>query len=90
MVLLPEVSEFLLCNPMMELRLETRKRIGDLHSDGFDLAIRFGEPSRLGAGLPSSSRRTHPDRCLTGLYRPTASRSTRAISRGRLTNASAP
>jgi DNA-binding transcriptional LysR family regulator len=30
---------------MMELRLETRERIGDLVSDGFDLAIRFGEPS---------------------------------------------
>jgi len=45
MVLAPKLSEFLLCNPMMELRLETRGRIGDLVSDGFDLAIRFGEPS---------------------------------------------
>jgi DNA-binding transcriptional LysR family regulator len=45
MVLSPKLSEFLLCNPMMELRLETRDRIGDLVSDGFDLAIRFGEPS---------------------------------------------
>ena len=45
MVLAPKLSEFLLRNPMMELRLETRDRIGDLVSDGFDLAIRFGEPS---------------------------------------------
>ncbi len=45
MVLSPKLSEFLLCNPMMELRLETRDRIGDLVSDGFDLAIRFGEPT---------------------------------------------
>jgi DNA-binding transcriptional LysR family regulator len=44
-VLSPKLSEFLLCNPMMELRLETRDRIGDLVSDGFDMAIRFGEPS---------------------------------------------
>ncbi|HXZ14453.1 MAG TPA: LysR family transcriptional regulator [Roseiarcus sp.] len=45
MVLAPQLSEFLIGNPMMELRLETRDRIGDLVSDGFDLAIRFGEPS---------------------------------------------
>ena len=44
-VLSPKLSEFLLANPMLELRLETRDRIGDLVSDGFDLAIRFGEPS---------------------------------------------
>ena len=29
----------------MELRIETRDRIGDLVSDGFDLAVRFGEPT---------------------------------------------
>jgi len=45
MVLSHRLSEFLLGNPMMELRIETRGRIGDLVSDGFDLAIRFGEPS---------------------------------------------
>jgi DNA-binding transcriptional LysR family regulator len=44
-VLSPKLSDFLLRNPMMELRLETRDRIGDLVSDGFDMAIRFGEPS---------------------------------------------
>jgi DNA-binding transcriptional LysR family regulator len=43
-VLSPKLSEFLLGNPLLELRLETRDRIGDLVSDGFDLAIRFGEP----------------------------------------------
>ena len=42
MMLAPKLSEFLLCNPMMELRVETRDRMGDLVSDGFDLAIRFG------------------------------------------------
>lgn len=45
MVLSHCLSEFLLDNPMMDLRIETRARVGDLVSDGFDLAIRFGEPS---------------------------------------------
>ena len=45
MVLSPNLSEFLLQNPEMELRMETRDRIGDLVSDGFDLAVRFGEPT---------------------------------------------
>jgi DNA-binding transcriptional LysR family regulator len=45
MVLSPNLSEFLLQNPGLELRIETRDRIGDLVSDGFDLAVRFGEPT---------------------------------------------
>jgi DNA-binding transcriptional LysR family regulator len=45
MVLSPNLSEFLQQNPAMELRIETRDRIADLVSDGFDLAIRFGEPA---------------------------------------------
>ncbi len=45
MVLSPKLSEFLLQNPGMELRIETRDRIADLVSDGFDLAVRFGEPT---------------------------------------------
>ena len=46
MVLAPNLSEFLLQNPGMELRIETRDRIADLVSDGFDLAVRFGEPAQ--------------------------------------------
>ncbi len=45
MVLSPKLSEFLLENPGLELRIETRDRIADLVSDGFDLAVRFGEPT---------------------------------------------
>lgn len=45
MVLSPKLSEFLQRNPEMELRIETRDRIADLVSDGFDLAVRFGEPA---------------------------------------------
>jgi DNA-binding transcriptional LysR family regulator len=44
MVLSPNLSKFLLQNPGLELRIETRDRIADLVSDGFDLAVRFGEP----------------------------------------------
>lgn len=45
MVLSPKLSAFLLQNPGLELRIETRDRIADLVSDGFDLAVRFGEPT---------------------------------------------
>ncbi len=45
MVLAPKLAEFLLQNPGLELRIETRDRIADLVSDGFDLAVRFGEPA---------------------------------------------
>jgi DNA-binding transcriptional LysR family regulator len=45
MVLSPNLSAFLLQNPGLELRIETRDRIADLVSDGFDLAVRFGEPA---------------------------------------------
>jgi DNA-binding transcriptional LysR family regulator len=45
MVLAPKLSTFLLRNPGLELRIETRDRIADLVSDGFDLAVRFGEPT---------------------------------------------
>jgi DNA-binding transcriptional LysR family regulator len=43
-VLSPKLSEFLLQHPHLELRIETRDRIADLVSDGFDLAVRFGDP----------------------------------------------
>jgi len=45
MVLAPKLAAFLLQNPGLELRIETRDRIADLVSDGFDLAVRFGEPA---------------------------------------------
>jgi DNA-binding transcriptional LysR family regulator len=45
LVLAPKLSEFLLQNPGIELRIETRDRIAGLVSDGFELAVRFGEPT---------------------------------------------
>jgi DNA-binding transcriptional LysR family regulator len=44
-VLSHNLGDFLLQYPELELRIETRDRIADLVSDGFDLAVRFGEPS---------------------------------------------
>jgi DNA-binding transcriptional LysR family regulator len=45
LVLAPNLAELLQQNPGLELRIETRDRIADLVSDGFDLAVRFGEPA---------------------------------------------
>ncbi len=70
MVLAPKLSEFLLRNPMLELRLETRDRVGDLVGDGFDLAIRFGEPSPSALIAPALAGRPHPDGRVAGLHRP--------------------
>ncbi len=61
MVLAPKLAAFLMHNPGLELRIETRDRMADLVSDGFDLAVRFGEPA------PSSliARRLFNARILT-------------------------
>jgi DNA-binding transcriptional LysR family regulator len=48
MVLAPKLAAFLLQHPKLELRIETRDRMADLVSDGFDLAVRFGEPAPSG------------------------------------------
>jgi DNA-binding transcriptional LysR family regulator len=40
----PQLSRFLKRFPALKLELITRDRLGDLVADGFDLAIRFGEP----------------------------------------------
>lgn len=48
MMLAPHLSAFLDRYPQLQLDLVTREKLGDLVGEGFDLAIRFGEP-------PSSS-----------------------------------
>jgi DNA-binding transcriptional LysR family regulator len=45
MILAPKLSAFLMRHPGLDLRLETRDRIADLVNDGFDVAVRFGEPA---------------------------------------------
>ncbi|MGE7991088.1 LysR substrate-binding domain-containing protein [Pseudomonas sp. NPDC089554] len=40
----PALGGFLDAHPQLELELITRDRLGDMVADGFDLAVRFGEP----------------------------------------------
>jgi DNA-binding transcriptional LysR family regulator len=44
LILGPQLSRFLKQFPELKLELITRHRLGDLVAEGFDLAIRFGEP----------------------------------------------
>src|ERR1700721_2440016 len=44
LILGPQLRAFLKRFPALKLELNTRARRGDLVADGFDLAIRFGEP----------------------------------------------
>jgi DNA-binding transcriptional LysR family regulator len=44
LVLAPRLGEFLTAHPALSLELTTRDRLGDLVADGFDVALRFGEP----------------------------------------------
>src|ERR1700740_2706733 len=44
LILGPQLSRFLKQFPSLKLELITRDRLGDLVAEGFDLAIRFGEP----------------------------------------------
>jgi DNA-binding transcriptional LysR family regulator len=40
----PQLNRFIKQFPELKVELITRDRLGDLVADGFDLAIRFGEP----------------------------------------------
>jgi DNA-binding transcriptional LysR family regulator len=44
LILGPQLSGFLKAYPELKVDLITREGLGDLISDGYDLAIRFGEP----------------------------------------------
>jgi DNA-binding transcriptional LysR family regulator len=44
LVLGPRLEAFLHAHEELELELITRDRLGDMIADGFDLAVRFGEP----------------------------------------------
>ncbi|CAG9269888.1 MULTISPECIES: LysR family transcriptional regulator [Paraburkholderia] len=43
-VLSPRIGEFIARYPELDLDLITRDQLGDMVADGFDLAVRFGEP----------------------------------------------
>jgi DNA-binding transcriptional LysR family regulator len=61
LVLAPHVGKFLAAHPELSLEILGRDRLGDLVADGFDAALRFGEPE------PSSlvARRLLETRVLT-------------------------
>ena len=40
----PRVSQFLAANENVSLEVAVRERVGDIVADGFDIAVRFGEP----------------------------------------------
>lgn len=44
LVLAPRLSDFLAAHPKLSLELLVRDTLGDLVSEGFDVAVRFGEP----------------------------------------------
>lgn len=45
LILAPRLSEFVAKYPAIELEIVTRDYMGNLVADGFDLAVRFGEPA---------------------------------------------
>jgi DNA-binding transcriptional LysR family regulator len=48
LVLAPRLSAFLAVHPELSLELLVRDALGDLVSEGFDVAVRFGEPEPSG------------------------------------------
>lgn len=48
LVLAPRLSAFLTAHPQLSLELLVRDTLGDLVSEGFDVAVRFGEPEPSG------------------------------------------
>jgi len=43
LMLAPHLTKFLLANPLLELKIETRNQLSEFASEGFDLAVRFGD-----------------------------------------------
>lgn len=48
LVLAPALTAFLAAHPELRLELLMRDQVGDLVADGFDMALRFGEPPSAG------------------------------------------
>ena len=46
--LAPRIGDFLAAHPALKMELVVRDRLGDLVAEGFDAAIRFGEPEPSG------------------------------------------
>jgi DNA-binding transcriptional LysR family regulator len=48
LVLTPQIGEFLDTHPELAVEIAVRNEVGDLVADGFDVAVRFGEPEPSG------------------------------------------
>jgi DNA-binding transcriptional LysR family regulator len=48
LVLAPRLADFLAAHPQLSLELVVRDTVGDLVSEAFDVAVRFGEPEPSG------------------------------------------
>ena len=59
LLLAPYLGDFLKLYPGLTLDIVAKDQLGDLISDGFDLAIRFGAPSELLAGRPKAVGDAH-------------------------------
>ena len=70
LVLAPRLSAFLAAHPALSLELVVRDALGELVAEGFDFAIRFGEPEPSGAGRPQAAGDPHPGLRGAGLPRP--------------------
>ena len=47
-VLAPRLPEFMRAHPELDVEVVTRDHLGNLIADGFDLALRFGDPETTG------------------------------------------
>jgi DNA-binding transcriptional LysR family regulator len=66
-VLAAQISKFLDRHPEVRLELIMRDHVGDLVADGFDLALRFGEPP--GGSGPQNGQERRRARRQSGLVR---------------------
>jgi DNA-binding transcriptional LysR family regulator len=66
-VLAAHISKFLDRHPEVRLELIMRDHVGDLVADGFDLALRFGEPP--GGSGPQNGQERRRARRQSGLVR---------------------
>jgi DNA-binding transcriptional LysR family regulator len=67
LVLAPRLSGLLAAHPQLSIELVVRDTLGDLVSEGFDVAVRFGEPEPSGLDRAQASGHAYPHLCCAGL-----------------------
>jgi DNA-binding transcriptional LysR family regulator len=69
MVLAGQIASFLEKHREVRIELIMRDHVGDLVADGFDLALRFGDPPTGVLHCAKARRNAHPDRSFARLHR---------------------